>query len=271
MNELLMCSPDFFEVNYAINPWMNKNIGDKTPLAKNQWERFYKALKGLSVNIKLIKPEKGLPDFVFTANAALIFENKAIISSFKHSERKGETEHYHKWFKEAGYETSILDINFEGAGDALYDRKKNVLYCGYGWRTDIEASKMISEILDIEVIPLKLINPNFYHLDVAFCPLSTGHVMVHLPAFSEESQKLIKTNFKDRLIEVQEKDANYFACNAVEIVNKNILLYYASFELSNCLKDLGYQIEYINLSEFIKAGGSAKCLTLKLKDGFGHV
>jgi N-dimethylarginine dimethylaminohydrolase len=68
------------------------------------------------------------------------------------------------------------------------------------------------------------------------------------------------------LIEVGESDALVFACNAVEAGNA-IVLHRATGALRDRLQHAGYRLFETDLSDFHRAGGSSKCLTLKLDDG----
>jgi len=62
---------------------------------------------------------------------------------------------------------------------------------------------------------------------------------------------------------VSEDDAVHFACNAVNI-GKNVILNYATPELAAWLASRGFEVMQTQMSEFIKAGGSTKCLSLRL-------
>ena len=70
---VLMCSPDYFGIEYEINPWMNVQDGSNAELARRQWQDLYQALAEMGAEIDLLAPVPGLPDLVFTANAAMIF------------------------------------------------------------------------------------------------------------------------------------------------------------------------------------------------------
>ena len=156
---------------------------------------------------------------------------------------------------------------FEGAGDALFDRMRPHVYVGYGWRTERVAAAQIAETLGVRAIPLLLVDDRFYHLDTCLCPLASGHVMAFMDAFSPHAQTLLRRNVgNDYLIEVSADDALAFACNAVEIGDA-IVLHSASRSLTERLNAAGYRVFSTDLSDFHKAGGSAKCLTLKLDDG----
>jgi N-dimethylarginine dimethylaminohydrolase len=266
---LLMCPPTNFSVAYDINPWMTDNVGVPTLDAVRQWERFVEVLQCAGdVRIELVEPRPGVPDLVFTANAALISGRLAIMSSFRHPERRREQSTYRAWLAQHGFATTFLEETFfEGAGDALFDRRRPALYAGYGWRTERAATSQISETLGARTIPLLLVDERFYHLDTALCPLGSGHVMAYMDAFSPHAQKLLRRTIEpEYLIEVGIEDALAFACNAVE-VGDAIVLHDASSRLRERLHAAGYRVFATDLSEFHKAGGSAKCLTLRLDDG----
>ena len=267
-----MCPPTNFAVTYDINPWMTRNIGSSTADAERQWERLVEVLGcAADVEIATIDPKPGVPDLVFTANAALISGGLAIMSSFRHPERRREQGLYRNWLAQNGFATTFLQQTFfEGAGDALFDRRRPALYTGYGWRTERSATTQVSDTLGVRTIPLLLVDERFYHLDTCLCPLSSGHVMVYMDALSPHSQKLLRRLIEPEfLIEVGIEDALSFACNAVE-VGDAVVLHDASAKLRERLHAAGYRVFATDLSEFHKAGGSAKCLTLKLDDGPAH-
>ena len=264
-----MCPPANYGIAYNINPWMTRNVGASTPDATRQWERLVEMLACAGdVRVELLEPRPGVPDLVFTANAALICGGLAIVSSFRHPERRREQSTFRAWLGGHGFATTFLSQTFfEGAGDALFDRRRPVLYVGYGWRSERTAIAQISETLGVRTVSLLLVDERFYHLDTALCPLSSGHVLAYMDAFSPNGQKLLRRTVEpDYLIEIGIDDALAFACNAVE-VGESLVLHDASPKLRERLHDAGYRVFATDLSEFHKAGGSAKCLTLRLEDG----
>jgi len=194
LKTFLMCEPRYFEVSYVINPWMSANVGRvNRELAASQWKMLYDTLAKMA-DIKLVAPVAGLPDMVFTANAGLVTRHKeAIISTFRHPERKGESSHYHRFFADAGYRINEIPQNifFEGAGDALFDASGE-LWFGSGPRSDSAAIAEIAAAFQVIVNPLELIDPRWYHLDTAFCPLSDGYALAYQKAFSSASVATIQ-------------------------------------------------------------------------------
>ncbi len=264
-----MCPPTNFAVAYDINPWMTRNVGTATPDAVRQWHRLVETLQCAGdVAIECMEPGMGVPDLVFTANAALVSNGLAIVSSFRHPERRREQNAYRSFLAKAGFATTYLQQTFfEGAGDALFDRVRPVLYAGYGWRSERGAATQISETLGIRTVPLLLVDERFYHLDTCLCPLGSGHVIAFMEAFSPHAQALLRRTIEpEYLIEISVRDALDFACNVVEIGDA-LVLHGASSALRQRFHAAGYRIFATDLSDFHKAGGFAKCLTLKLNDG----
>jgi N-dimethylarginine dimethylaminohydrolase len=262
--QLLMCPPTHFEVSYMINPWMNQGAVSVRE-AQRQWQRLHDALAE-HVEVLCIEPQAGLPDMVFTANAGVVVGDRAMASHFLPQERRGEEAFFKGWFRQNGYQLVDLplDVGFEGAGDCLLDPLEGFLWTGLGPRTEPEAYAYLSRAFGREVVTLRLVDPRYYHLDTCFCPLEGGHVMYHPGAFHPTSRSEIERRVAPELrIEVDAEDAAQFACNAVN-VGRQVFLHRASDRLQGQLAAAGYTVHRLDLSEFLKAGGSAKCLTLAL-------
>ncbi len=263
-----MCPPNHFEVAYVINPWMEGNISrGSNNIATRQWEALAQLI-GQVAAVERMTPEAGVPDMVFTANAGLILGDKCVLSRFRHPERQAEEPHFGAWFRENGFDVLELpqDMVFEGAGDALLDRGQPLLWLGHGHRSTLECVPLLKEFLDIEIEPLRLVDERFYHLDTCLCPLEGGYLMYYPTAFDAESQARIMARVPaERRIAVGPADAHHFACNAVNSAGM-VFMNRASKGLVRELQSRGFRVKQTPLTEFMKAGGSAKCLTLKLTE-----
>lgn len=264
----LMCSPELYEVNYVINPWMEGNVNrSSTREAAAQWERLHAAISQFA-RVELVEPQPGSPDMVFTANAGLVRHGVVALSRFLHPERQGEEPHFGKWFGDSGYAVRETPraTPFEGEGDALFEWDGSRLWAGHGVRTSQCTHRWLMDIWGVEVISLRLVDPRFYHLDTCFCPLFGGYVMYFPAAFHAESLNKIEARYpEDKRICVGDSDALRFACNAVN-VGRVIVMNEISIDLSRQLERLGFRVVQIPLSEFLKAGGAAKCLVLRLSE-----
>jgi N-dimethylarginine dimethylaminohydrolase len=259
---ILMCPPDHYGIEYEINPWMNREVGSDHAESRRQWLALRDTLVDLGVVVEVLEPAPGLPDLVFTANAGLVFGDLFLSSRFRHGVRQGETPHFDRWARANGFAVETLPpgLNFEGAGDALFCGE--TLFAGYRFRSDARSHHWIGERLGVPVLPLELVDPRFYHLDTCFCPLSESAAIYYPGAFDDYGRSVLKGRIA-RLIEVSADESVSFSCNAV-VVGKTVLLNDGSPRLASDLRSIGYEARPLRLTEFIKAGGSAKCLTLRL-------
>ena len=253
-----MCWPDYFDVSYNINTWMEGQQGkvDRS-LAVQQWTNLRNALSEVA-NIELVMSDEGTPDLVFTANAGIIQGNKAVVSTFRSKERQPEEAIFTEWFEKNGFDVYHTSHYYEGEGDHLRDQKGRH-WMGSGFRTDEFAAEELAIILDTDINVLKLVDPRWYHLDTAFCPLPMGGIMWYPGAFSPASQHKIRTTFAINL-EVSLEDALLFCCNCI-CIGENLFMPSGS-KAAERLRGFGYKVWEGDLSEFLKAGGAAKCLVL---------
>jgi N-dimethylarginine dimethylaminohydrolase len=231
-------------------------------VAVEQWQALYRHIQEAGARVSLLEPIEGLPDLVFTANAAMIFQSQALLSRFRHRQRQGEEPYNRKWFSDNGFE--VVDVpenfSFEGAGDALFCG--DTLYAGYRMRSDARGHQEIGRMLGCRVIPVELIDARYYHLDTCFCPLSPSEAIWFPEAFDEYGQRAIQEHVPG-LIEAHQAEAERFACNAV-VIGHTVITNTGCEKLHEALAEKGYQPIATPLDEFVKAGGSAKCLTLRL-------
>ena len=264
----LMCPPDFYQVDYVINVWMEGNVDRSShERATEQWRGLETVLRE-HADVELVPPARGWPDLVFTANAGLVLGNKVVLSRFLHPERQGEEPVFKAWFEHAGFTVHEMpeDLPFEGAGDALFDREGRWLWAGYGHRTELDSHPLLARWLGVEVLSLRLIDKRFYHLDTCLCPLAGGFLLYYPDAFDAYSNRLIEMRVPAvRRIAVAEPDAVNFVCNAVN-VGQTLIINKASAELRDRLAAAGFRVVETPLTEFMKAGGAAKCLTLRLDE-----
>ncbi|MBD2393529.1 TIGR00300 family protein [Cyanobacterium aponinum FACHB-4101] len=265
---ILMCPPDHYDVDYVINPWMEGNIHKSSQdRAVEQWQKLYHIIKEYAI-VDLVTPQKGVPDMVFTANAGLVLGDNVVLSRFYHPERQGEEPFFKQWFEENGFTVYELpkDLPFEGAGDALFDREGRWLWAGYGFRSELDSHPYIAKWLDTEVLSLRLIDNRFYHLDTCFCPLKDGYLLYYPEAFDSYSNRLIEMRVPaEKRIAIDEADAINFACNAVNI-NDVVIMNKISDDLNSRITEKGFKVIQTPLTEFLKAGGAAKCLTLRVTE-----
>src|SRR5262245_21410895 len=180
---VLLCPPTYFEVRDVKNPYMkNMTLVDQQK-ARQQWERMREALELAGVSVETIDPVKDLEDMVFAANQVFVgyhpkLGNFIVPSEMRHVSRQREVPHYVDWFRKRGYHILALDLYgecLEGHGDLLWHPDRSKIWAGYGFRSTQCAIQKLADAmspLNVEVIPLQLVDESFYHLDTSLCPLN---------------------------------------------------------------------------------------------------
>ncbi len=263
-----MCPPEWYDVDYVINPWMAGNLHRPSrDEAFAQWKNLYRHLQRVA-DIRLIHGRPGSPDMVFVGHGALVQYGIAALSSFAHPQRQTEEAPLRRWFEQAGFlvwETP-RETAFEGEGDALFDATGDHLWAAHGLRTCRQSHRHVADAWHTPVTSLHLIDPRFYHLDTCFALLSGGHLLYFPAAFDAPSLQKIEAAYgPDKRIAVTEAEATHFACNVIN-VGRSILMSGAGNGLTERLRGLGYEVTELALTEFLRGGGSAKALALRLSD-----
>lgn len=261
---LLMSKPDHFRVAYEINPWMRISRQPDLNRSGHQWEALYRALvKEAHAHVSLVSPVKACPDLVFTANAGVVVDKDFIPSSFRPKQRRGEVPHFKKWFKTHGYRTRMFPSRcfFEGEGDLL--RHGTQWFMGYRFRSEWQAHRALAARFRERVLPLELADKRFYHLDTCFLPLDNETLFYYPGAFDRYARKVIQS-FVPNPVAVSFAEARKFVLNGV-VVGKTLVTNIGfRTKAKRTIRKAGLRLIEVDLSEFHKSGGSAKCLTLYL-------
>lgn len=261
--QYLMCAPEHFAVEYAINPWMNAGTPVDAGLAGKQWESLRETLVGLGHTVHLLSPVRGLPDLVFAANGAFSVDGVVYGARFRYAQRVAEAAVHREFYRTWRY-VSARETN-EGEGDFAYlpGAYGGLVLAGHGFRTEIAAHAEAQEVLGRPVVSLRLVDPRFYHLDVALAALD-DHTITYFPgAFSPASQQVLAQLFPDAVI-ATEADAVAFGLNLVSD-GRHVVLNCEAMQLADRLADAGYHPVPVELGELRKGGGSVKCCVAELR------
>lgn len=256
----LMCRPGNFEVYYSINRWMDVTVQVDAALAMAQWENLRKTYLRLGHSVEVMDDVPGLPDMVFTANAGIIKGSKALVSKFRSEYRQPEEEYFAQWFQAQGFDVVRPELVNEGEGDFLWTG--SVMLGGSGFRSELGAGPEVTELLGLPTETLELVDSRWYHIDTALAILDERTIAFVPEAFSPRSLEILAGLGLEQ-IRVCVEDAEWFALNAVSD-GKNVVVAEQAVNFQAQLTEHGFTPVPVDVSEFLKSGGGAKCCTLIL-------
>ena len=256
----LMCPPTFFAVRYRINPWMEPEVPVDVDRAVRQWRRLRDQLVSLGHRVEVMTPDPRLPDLVFTANGGIAVGDRALVPRFRHPERQAESPVYAAALHELGV-TVVEQAECVNEGEGDYLLVGDRFLAGTGQRSDPDSAREVAEFFDIEVVPLTLVDPRFYHLDTALARLRPDLVAYWPGAFSERSQGVLRELFPDAVL-ADEADAAALALNMVSD-GTSVVMAPDRPDLCAAVADRGLHVIEIATGELRKSGGGAKCCVLE--------
>ncbi|MCR6711738.1 MAG: N-dimethylarginine dimethylaminohydrolase [Demequina sp.] len=262
---VLMCPPTYFDVLYAINPWMDPTVPTDTDLAVAQWRELRDTYARVGIEVQEIDGVEGLPDMVYAANGATVVNGIAYTASFRFPERQPEADAYAAWLARAGYEVVEATAVNEGEGDFLV--VGDVILAGTGFRSTIASHREAAGVFGREVVTLMLARPEYYHLDTALAVLDARpgrEQIAYLPsAFAPASLAELERRYPDALI-VDEDEAAMLALNVVSN-GRDVVMPKRATRFAEALRERGFNPVGVDLSELLKGGGGVKCCTLDLR------
>ena len=287
MEGVVLASPEFYDVKYAINPLTNNTSVVDKKKAMEQFEKLktHFTKHNIPVHVmdaKIADPQGKFPDLVFVSNSALILRGwptkVAILARYANPERRGEELACGAFLKTLGYKVISLPeqegLQYEGQGDSRWSHEGKDLWLCYGTgrttKSGIQAVKeaILKEAILANWIPptvhtLHIVEKKTYHMDLCFLPLPNDRVLCHESSFDAASRKEIRNYFgKDKTIHVPLKFL--YVCNSVWLDEKHLLIPRLPECRSWMYNASKMKIEEVNVDQFHLAGGSASCMVLAL-------
>ena len=259
--KFFLIPPTYFSIDYSINQWMDpKNQADKE-LAQKQWESLRDTYEELGVDVESFEAVPGLPDQVFPGDSIFVYGKHAVAGNFSVPERAAEVEPMVERFAKKGFEIHRMPagVNFEGNAEAIFWNGR--ILGGFGVRSDLSAMEHLGKMLNVEILPLEIKAP-YFHLDMCVCPLN-NETLAYVPdAFTDESRTKIES-LGANLVSIDQDEGLKLACNSMAVGDTVILSTPNVNKFPKALEEVGFRVIALDLSEFAKSGGGAKCLTLE--------
>ncbi len=275
---IVMADPAAFDVAYAINPHMRADDGQlervDRALARAQWSALQGEFEGVGFEVHVLAAMPAQPDLVFCANQVLPIPREASVtgralalaSNMRWPERRGEVGHVLRGVRGLGYQARRLDrlAPLEGMGDGLWHPGRALLWAGVGPRSSLTAWRSVARWTSAQVLPLELVDPDFYHLDTAMALLDERTCLWLPGALSPSSRRLVERTIPRRIEADEREGRELLAANAFCPDGEHVWIQRGCERTSARLRAAGYCVREVDTSEFLKSGGSVFCMKLLL-------
>jgi N-dimethylarginine dimethylaminohydrolase len=267
-----MVRPDHFRIDYAINPYMDLADQPDPRRAMAQWVELVSTIERLGGVVEVVPQRADSPDMVYAMNLGLGVvrpdgsgdqQGHVVMSHMRYAERRLEQRSAQPWFVQSGRTTSYVGRDGVGAhleaGDVF--AWGDALVAGFGPRTEELALKHLATELGVRVRGVRITHPSMYHLDLAFCPLDESRAMVAPGALDEASAAALLELVPEPLVLTDEEALTTFCANSIVIGRTVVMPAGSPARVIGRLRDWGFAVVEVDVSEFHKGGGSIRCLT----------
>ena len=233
---------------------------ESTPIdisvAQTQHQNYCAMLERCGAKVITLDKNLSLPDSVFVEDPIIVLDEIAILTSMGVGSRRKEREAMKSFFKDYRVIKRIeLPARIE-RGDVLKIGK--TLYVGDSARTNIEGIETLSSIVQpfgYQVIPVKV--TGCLHLKTGVTALDDETVIIN-PEWVDEGAF---QNFNKIYLPKEEP----FGANVLRI-GEVVCMNEAFPKTLSIVKHLGYPVQSVNISEFVKAEAGLTCMSVLMEE-----
>ncbi|SFL53046.1 dimethylarginine dimethylaminohydrolase family protein [Salibacterium qingdaonense] len=263
LTEVLMCSPEQMKIVEVINDtqkrYKMKNINQEKAAAQHQELRT--VLENHGVRVHLLHPKENMPEQVFTRDLGFTSSKGILIGNMKEKIREPETASVKQWLDANSWSYKEMEKGAMEGGDIIVDDP--LLFAGESSRTTPDALDELESWFPekkLVRIPLK---KHYLHLDCVFNILSPGTAVIYEPALTDEALRHIRMHY--RTISIGKDEQFHLAANVLGIGAHTVIALPKNKRVNDHLKQWGFHVIEVDLSEIIKSGGAFRCVTFPLK------
>ncbi|WP_417900289.1 dimethylarginine dimethylaminohydrolase family protein [Bacillus haimaensis] len=263
LEKVLVCPPTFMSISEIINEtqkhYAEDNIDES--LATKQHRNFVAKMKEAGIEVINLEALERFPEQVFTRDIGFTLGDILFVSNMGSEVRHGEEQLFKNWLDEQGATYLPLTDNSIEGGDVIVDR--DVIFVGISGRTSSEGIHKLAEAtpgFTVQEIP---IDKSYLHLDCVFNVLSPTEALVFPPALRKEELDYLATRYE--LIEVTKEEQFTMGTNVLSVGDKKVFSLPCNEKVNKDMRDRGYDVIEVDISEIIKSGGSFRCCTLPVK------
>ena len=223
-------------------------------LALQQWQGYVQAFKDAGWEVTEVPPAPELPDSAFIEDTLVVYADLAVVTRPGAEQRRPEVTAAEGSVRDAGYRVvRIVEPGTLDGGDVL--KFGGTVYVRQGGRTNAEGVRQLTEHLSplgATVVPVPL--TKVLHLKSAVTALPDGTVIGYEPLVDDK-------DVYDRFMAVPEEAGSH----VVLLEDNKLLMSSQAPETAAMLRDLGYDIVFVDIGEFEKLEGCVTCLSVRMR------
>ena len=262
LKRVILCQPQYMTIRQVINETQEqfKNEGIHIERALEQHAEFVKMLQKHDVDVVLLPYHQKFPEQVFTRDIGFTLGETIFVANMATDVRAGEENVLKQWLEDEVISYyNLVEDHIEG-GDVIIDG--DTIYVGLSSRTDQAAADHLLRLLTnfkVVAIPFK---EKYLHLDCVFNVVSPGVALIYPKALTQKDIELFSSRYD--LIEVSEEEQFQLGTNVLGIGNKRVLSLPVNQHVNKQLRERGFEVIEVDITEIIKSGGSFRCCTLPI-------
>jgi len=217
--------------------------------AIKQHNEYCQVLSDLGIEIIRLMPDDLNPDSCFVEDTAVIFQNKAFMTRPFPESRRPEIESIEEILKQyMPVKRATSPATIEG-GDVIH--LPNHLISGITQRTNLEGVQQMGSYLETNVMTIA--DSSIIHLKSHVTYLANNQVLCS----SKYANHPILNEFVKLLVPENES----YAANSLT-VDESVLLPEGNPETKKMIKNAGFDVITLDMSEFEKCEGALTCISL---------
>jgi dimethylargininase len=223
-------------------------------LADEQWEAYAEALSAHGWTTVEVQPAPDLADSVFVEDTVVIFGDTAVLTSPGAESRRDEVADVETVVRTQGLriERITLPGTLDG-GDVL--KVGTTVYVGRGGRTNADGIRQLRAIasrLGYSTVAVPI--TKVLHLKSAVTALPDGTIIGYPPLIDDPS-------LFDRFLAMPEEGG----AHVVELAPDTVLMAASAPKSAELIRELGYTVVTVDISEFEKLEGCVTCLSVRIR------
>lgn len=262
LKKVIVCEPRYMKIDEIINETQRHFAKDNINMkrAMKQHQQFVDTMKANGVDVYKLPAMEKFPEQVFTRDIGFTIGETVFVSRMGSNIRDGEEKVLRNWLLEHQINLSLIEGDRIEGGDVIVHG--DTVFIGVSGRTSEETiQELQSQLPHMNVVAVPF-DPIYLHLDCVFNILSETDALIYKHAFEEKDYQRLAEKFN--VIEVEKDEQFTMGTNVLSIGNKKVLSLPVNKNVNAALRERGYEVLEVDISEIIKSGGSFRCCSMPL-------